>query len=50
MLDRKFLALTLVVVFSFKIIFFFQQRYYFARSLGFLLTRLYLVMSVKPGC
>ena len=51
MFDKRFLALILVVVYGFKLnFFFFRWRYYLARNLGFSLTPFRLVMSVEPGC
>ena len=49
MLDRKFLALSLVVVYGFKITFF-STALLFWKKYCFLLTRYRLVASVEPGC
>ena len=48
MLDKKFLELILVVGYGFSV--FLRRCYYPERNLGFLQTRLPLVLSVELGC
>ena len=48
MLDKKFLELILVVEYGFSV--FLRRCYYPERNLGFLQTRLPLVLSVELGC